>query len=405
MASAFDVAAARTHFPALHQQQVFFDNAGGSQVLGEVIDAIRDYLSKSNVQLGASYQVGEQSSAAYRAGYAAAAKYVNAGTDEIVLGASTTQLFRNLSYALAPSFPPDSELILSKLDHEANIASWVSLAERHHLTIKWWVPSAVSNNPKLEPADLKALMTPRTRFVACTHTSNILGSITDIRAIADVVHEVKGALLCVDGVAYAPHRQPDVEALDVDFYSFSWYKVYGPHISQLYASPRARPLLASLGHHFNPSTTLADKLALAASTYELTASIPTLTSYFGPDPQRWWRGIAAHEETLAGVLLAYLGSRKDVTVFGEPTADSAKRVPTVSFVVEGWSPQELVETMEQRSTFGFRWGAFYSNRLVEQVLGRGAEGIVRVSMVHYNTVEEIELFVKTLDEVLGAAKS
>ena len=139
-----------------------------------------------------------------------------------VLGASTTVLFRTLSFAL--NFPAGSEIIISKLDHEANIAAWVDLAARQNLTVRWWV-SKSSTNPKLEASDLKELLTEKTVLVTCTHASNILGTIHDILAIAEAVHAIPGALLCVDAVAYAPHREVDVKALGVDFYCFSWYKV------------------------------------------------------------------------------------------------------------------------------------------------------------------------------------
>jgi selenocysteine lyase/cysteine desulfurase len=138
------------------------------------------------------------------------------------LGSSTTQLFRNLSYAL--EFPAGSELILSKIDHEANIASWVDLATRRNLIIKWWLPKT-KENQKLEASDLKELLSDKTVLVTCTHASNILGTIHDIKAIAEAVHTVPGAFLCVDAVAYAPHRPIDVKDLGVDFYCFSWYKV------------------------------------------------------------------------------------------------------------------------------------------------------------------------------------
>lgn len=189
--------------------------------------------------MGSAYTVGRKSESIYKAGYEAAAKYINASSSEIgiyinssnhthysreiVLGASTTQSFRNLSYAL--EFPAGSELILSKIDHEANIAPWVSLAKRQNLTIKWWIPKTKAN-PKLEASDLKDLLSEKTVLVTCTHASNILGTIHDIKAIAEAVHTVPGAMLCVDAVAYAPHRQIDVKALGVDFYCFSWYKVY-----------------------------------------------------------------------------------------------------------------------------------------------------------------------------------
>ena len=143
-----------------------------------------------------------------------------------VIGPSTTQLFSNLSLAL--SLPPQSELILSQIDHEANVNSWVRLAKTQGHTIKWWKPSSADGSDQtlmLTPQNLQPLLSEKTRFVACTHTSNILGGIHDVKAIAKKVHTVPGAMLCVDGVALAPHRSVDVQELEVDFYSFSWYKV------------------------------------------------------------------------------------------------------------------------------------------------------------------------------------
>ncbi|MCJ1390083.1 hypothetical protein MMC18_002941 [Xylographa bjoerkii] len=398
MAQAFDVSAARSHFPALSEKQVYFDNAGGSQVLREVIDSITNYLCHTNVQMGGTYAVGKQSTKLFNEGMEAAARFINAGPDEIVLGSSTTQLMRNLSSAL--SFPPGSELILSLLDHEANIAPWVQIATTRNLTIKWW-GSTDKENPKLTPETLKPLLSAHTRLVACTHTSNILGTIHDIKAIAATVHTVPGAMLCVDGVAYAPHRGLDVKALGVDFYAFSWYKVYGPHMSMLYAARAIHPQIHSLGHYFNAATTLEDKLGLAGSNYELTASIPKVVSYLGPDPAAIWARIATHEEKLQGIILGYLNSNKNIVVYGARDASKERRVPVISFGVRGRSAKEVVEKVQGRSDFGFKSGHFYSKRLLDEVMGLGEEGVLRVSLVHYNTEEEAAGFVKVLKEVLA----
>jgi selenocysteine lyase/cysteine desulfurase len=158
----------------------------------------------------------------------------------------------------------------------------------------------------------------------------------------------------------------------------------------LYGSTKAQEQMISLGHYFNPSATLENKLGLASSNYELTQSIPAVLSYFGSAPSessRKWAAIKAYEADLQEVLLAYLRDRRDVTIYGEPSSDANLRVPTVSFVIEGQSSRGVVEKVEAVSKFGFRWGAFYSNRLVENVLGLGQDGVIRVSMVHYNTRE------------------
>ncbi|KAJ2990495.1 hypothetical protein NUW58_g2923 [Xylaria curta] len=231
--SNFDIETVRSQFPALANDQVFFDNAGGSQTLGTVIEAIRDYLSRTNVQLGASYKTGKLSMERYDAGFAAGAKYVNAEVPEIAFGASTTQLLRNVSFTL--EFDEGDEIVVSSIDHEANIAPWVDLAARQKLVLKWWTPPLTSSddasntsiNAQLSPSNLTPLLTSRTRLVSCTHVSNILGNIHPIASIAAAVRAgpSPNALVVVDGVSYAPHRPIDVRALGVDVYAFSWYKV------------------------------------------------------------------------------------------------------------------------------------------------------------------------------------
>ncbi|KAK7989037.1 class III chitinase [Apiospora arundinis] len=387
--SQFNVTAARSKFPALTQDQIFFDNAGGSQTLGAVVDSICHYLTNNNVQLGATYRVGKLATARYNEGFAAAAKYVNAQEDEIVFGSSTTQLFRNLSYAL--EFKEGDEIIVSSIDHEANIAPWVDLAARNKLTLKWWTP-AKSMSPKLLPSDLEALLTPQdpardlhARQQHPGHHQRHQG------------HRVPGALVCVDGVAYAPHRPLDLADLGVDVYCFSWYKVYGPHISMMYArqSTTQQPQnMRSLGHFFKGGATLDEKLGLAGASYEL------LQAYLAENGG--WSDLVAHEHVLQKTLLDYLASKPDVfTVIGETTADSTARVPTVSFLVKSWSAQTFVETVEKATNFGFRWGAFYSNRLAYDLLGLEQDGVVRISMVHYNTVEEVKGIIAAIEKAIS----
>ncbi|KAK2065407.1 aminotransferase class-V [Colletotrichum caudatum] len=400
MSAQLDIAATRAKFPALAQDQVFFDNAGGSQTLGTVIDSVREYLSQTNVQLGASYKVGQQATAAYGEGYEAGAKYINASPDEIVFGASTTQLFRNLSHAL--TFDKGEEIIVSAVDHEANIASWLDLASRQDLTVKWWKPAGAPN-PKLTVENLKPLLSEKTRLVAFTHASNILGTIHDVAAIAAAVHkETPKGLVCVDGVAYAPHRPVDVKALGIDVFAFSWYKVYGPHTAMLYASRAAQDRhMRSLGHFFNPSGSLEGKLGLAGGSYELVSAVPRVLEYLGTPDSEGWKSKIEQERLLQSTMLEYLNGRGDVTVYGETDAGTEHRVPTISFRVKGWGAKELVAVVEKETDFGFRWGHFYSYRLIKEILGLDpADGIVRVSMVHYNSLDEVKSFVAALDKAL-----
>ncbi|KAJ5887418.1 Pyridoxal phosphate-dependent transferase major region subdomain 2, partial [Penicillium taxi] len=396
----FDVNVARTFFPALQQEQVYMDNAGGSQVLASVADSIHSYLLNRNVQLGATYKVSKESTAAYTEGYKSAASFINAQPEEISIGISTTQLLHNLSVAL--KFQAGDELIVSKLNHEANSAPWVQVAERMGLTIKWW--SATDPlNPTCEVAELQSLLSDKTRLVSCPHASNITGTISPIRQIADAVHAFPRAMLCVDGVALAPHRQVDVKALDVDFYSFSWYKVYGPHVAQLYAASRIQDDIQSLGHFFKPTHTLDLKLNLASASYEMTQSIPKVVEYFGPDPSARWAAMANHEERLQQILLSFLAGDERIRIIGEPSAAQALRVPVISFIVRGFGSQKLVEMVEFRSAYGFRSGHMYSHRLLADVCGLQdlEDGVVRVSLLHYNTEGEVQGLVVVLREVLA----
>ena len=401
MGTEFDISTARSQFPALDQPQVFMDNAGGSQVLASVIESISRYLTKSNVQLGASYRISRDSTTAYDDGIKAAAKYINAQPQEIVFGASTTQLFRNLSIAI--KWPETSELVISSCDHEANIAPWVQLAEWRGFTVKWWIPSNSKTNPKLESDDLEKLLTPNTRLVACTHTSNILGGITDIASLSKTIHSTSpNALFCVDAVAYAPHGPIDVKALGVDFYSFSWYKLYGPHVGMLYASEKAQKEMQSLGHYFKSGATLEDKLGLAGGNYECVQAVPKVVEYL--ETPGAWDAIRKQEEEIQEVLLKYLRSKPDmITIYGEPSSDRRLRVPVISFRVKGRKSFDIIAEVEQKSNYGCRPGHFYSKRLCERVLGiqDGDDGVIRVSLLHYNTVEELEGLVKVFQEIIG----
>ncbi|RFN53421.1 selenocysteine lyase [Fusarium flagelliforme] len=391
-----DIKALRDEFPALQQKQVFLDNAGGSQILGAAADSIRDYLITTNVQMGGTYGCSQTAAQKVSKGYEAGARYINALPDEVVYGASSTQLLRNL--ALSLTFAEGDEIIVSALDHEANIAPWLDLAERQGLFVKFWNPEGQGNNPKLTVDTLRPLLSGRTRFLALTHSTNLLGSIHDVKAITAAAHEYPNLFVCVDGVAYAPHRGVDMKDLGVDFYCLSWYKVFGPHISMLYASREAQKQLKPLGHYFNASETLADKLGFAAGSYELIASIPAVVDHL---VEHGWEDSIKQEGEIQELLLDYLSKREDVTIYGEPSASTDDRVPIVSFIVEGWDSRSVVAAIESNSRFGLKHGHFYSHRLVKELLDLDtADGVVRVSMAHYNTREEIQELISILEEVI-----
>lgn len=177
--------------------------------------------------------------------------------------------------------------------------------------------------------------------------------------------------------------------LTFSWQAFSWYKVYGPHLAQLYASSRIHDQIQSLGHFFKPTDTLDLKLNLASANYELTQSIPHVVEYFGAQPETTWAQMVAHEERLQQILLEFLSSEDRITIYGEPSAAQELRVPVISFTVQGIGSQQLVEAVESRSPYGFRSGHMYSHRLLAEVCGLAdvEDGVVRMSFLHYNTGE------------------
>jgi selenocysteine lyase/cysteine desulfurase len=225
--------------------------------------------------------------------------------------------------------------------------------------------------------------------------------------LSKVIRETNpNTLFCVDAVAYAPHAPIDVKAFGVDFYSFSWYKVYGPHVSMLYASKKAQEQLQTLGHFFKSRDTLEEMLGLAAGNYECVQSIPEIVAYIN---KVGWQAIEDQEEKLQGLLLSYLRSKPDqIKIYGEPSSNRHVRHPVISFRVKGQSSLGIIDGIEARSNYGCRSGHFYSKRLLENVLKiqDSDDGVVRVSLLHYNTVEEVEGLIKVLDEVIteGAGK-
>ena len=253
--------------------------------------------------------------------------------------------------------------------------------------------------------ELGRLMTPRTRLVCVTHASNILGSVMPIRAIADLVH-AHGARLCVDGVAYAPHRAVDVQALDADFYVFSFYKTYGPHFAMVWGRYEALLELDGLYHYFYGREKVPGKLEPGNPNYELAWGAAGIVDYLEAlgggtgraAIERAFDGIAAQETALGSRLLDWLGSRNDATIVGERTAH-ADRVPTISFTFEGATPPGSCRKIDA-ARVAIRHGDFHSRRLVE-ALGRAPAGVLRASMVHYNTTEEVDRLIRALETALA----
>lgn len=404
-----DLAAVRSHFPGLSRGWTLFDNAGGSQILRGAVDRMTEFLFEKNVQIGGSYEISLAAAEALRDARAAAATLMNASRpEEIVFGPSTTVLLQNLARAMRSQLRPGDEVIVTMSDHESNIGPWVSLQE-FGIVLKFWPLN--HDTLSLELDDLAPLMTDRTKLVAVTHVSNILGQVNPVAEIARFVHD-RGARLCVDAVAYAPHRAIDVQAWDVDYYVFSLYKTYGPHYAVMYGKHEHLLELDTLYHYFYGKDKVPGKLEPGNPSYECAYSTLAIRDYFAglggaaASPraalEAGFSAITAQEDALVDRLLSYLAARNDCRVFGATTNVGSKRIPTVAFRFDGRDSGALAKAMDAHK-IAIRHGDFHSRRLVEDLGQMGEGGLLRVSMVHYNTLEEVDRLCAALDTILRKA--
>ncbi len=405
-----DIDFVRSQFPGLEHGWTFFDNAGGSQILKRAVERINTFLYDKNVQIGGSYDVSQQAAKALLDARVAAMHLVNAARpEEIVFGSSTTVLIQNLARAMRSQLKAGDEIIVTISDHESNIGPWDVLRDMG-VIIKFWPLD--TRTYELDIADLVPLMSERTKLVCVTHVSNILGAINPVADIARFVHE-RGARICVDAVAYAPHRAIDVVAWDVDYYVFSLYKTYGPHYAMMYGKYDHLLELDPLYHFFYGRDKVPGKLEPGNPNYELAYSLTGIVDYLcelgektgatGSQRERIvaaFDAIAVQENALTERLLSYLRSRNDCRIIGETTNRNGRRIPTISFVFEGRDSEDICKAMDAYR-IAIRFGDFHARRLGDHVGLPQYNGAVRVSMVHYNTIAEVDRLTSALDEILG----
>lgn len=396
----------RRQFPALAGETVFLENAGGSQVPKMVADRVRSYMLESYVQLGAGYELSQRSTRLVADAHDLVRLLMGGGDGEVILGPSTSALLQMLAGCYARVLEPGSEVIVAQSGHEANIGPWVRL-ERLGVRLRWWQLDRNTHTCSL--AQLEELLNEKTVLVAFPHVSNLLGEIVDVAAITERVH-VAGARVVVDGVAYAPHRAMDVDSWDVDWYAYSTYKVYGPHMAALWGCRDAVDDLTHGPNHFFIEDT-PYRFELGGPSHEGCAGILGLADYLSlvagveaqpldrPAVERAFEIMTACEQPLQARLLDYLGSRSDVRVVG-PARDGPDRVGTISFVHVKKAAREITEVVD-RSGIAIRHGHMYAYRLCEALGLDPVDGVVRVSLVHYNTPGEIERLIEVLESALG----
>ena len=407
MSPPLDTDFARAHFPALAGPWALFENAGGTLAASQVLDRVRTYMTEYQVQPGAAYPASARAAEMIAESHRAMAAMINAQPEEVVIGPSTSMNVFLLAQALRPGFREGDEIVVTNLDHEANVGAWRKLAAAG-MTVREW--RFDSDSMALEQEGLAALLNERTRLVCFGHCSNITGGLTDVPALVRMIHDA-GALACVDGVAYAPHRAIDVKAWDVDFYLCSTYKLYGPHLALLYGKrahfERAAPL-----NHFFLDDELPLKLNPGGPNHELSAGLAGVTAYLDalhahhegetnlPLHGRLsaiFESIAAHEEALVAPLLDFLAAKPGVRLIGSPSADRRLRAPTVAFAVKGRDVGELARAVASHQV-AIGAGDFYAARCIEALGLANRGGVVRASMVHYNTADEVQRLIRALDE-------
>ncbi|MDC0056701.1 aminotransferase class V-fold PLP-dependent enzyme [Alphaproteobacteria bacterium] len=409
---ALDVDFVKAQFPAfkdsLSAKWSFFENAGGSYVPHNVIKHLNDFMTSTKVQPYAEFDTSSIAGKKMDKATELFAEMINARKDEIIIGSSTTMNMYVLSNAMKHFLKPGDEIIVTNQDHEANIGAWRRLGSSGIIIKEWKINT---KNAELEIEDLKALLTNKTKIVAVTHCSNIVGSINDLKYIAKLVHEYD-AFIVGDGVSYAPHGFPNVKNLDVDFYTFSLYKTYGPHLGLLYGKKEILNQLPNQNHEFlagdvpytlNPGGPNHEELSCLVGIYEY---FNNLYDHHFSDKNNSLRKkiekinelISNHEEEIANPLLEYLNSRNDVKLIGKKKIENRNRAPTIAFTFVNYSSKNICQKLVENG-IATRNDNFYAWRCLKALGIDVNDGVVRISMVHYNTHEDVKKLISALKKI------
>jgi cysteine desulfurase family protein (TIGR01976 family) len=395
----------RAQFPALSRRHAgllvaYFDGPGGTQVPRQVVDAVSDYLLNHNANTHWVYPTSVETDALLLAARRTLADFVNGAPDEIVFGANMTTLTFHLARGLGRAWGKGDEIVVTELDHRANVDPWRALERDRGVTVRMACANTVTG--ELDWDHLTELIGPRTKLVAIGAASNALGTISDVRRAADLAHAA-GALVFVDAVHYAPHALVDVAALDCDFLACSAYKFYGPHVGILWGrrrlletveTPKLAPASDLVPDRLETGTGNFEGFVGAAAAVDFLASLGTgasrrarLESAFG----------VLHERGAALVRRLWdgLGEIRGVRRYGPPPG--RPRTPTVSFAFDGVSSVDVARALAERALFVSN-GDFYASTIVER-LGHAQDGLVRVGCACYTSEEEVERLIDGVKRV------
>ncbi len=400
----------RKRFPALSRPgaPVFFDNPGGTQAPREVIDAMTEYLTYGSSNVGGAFAVSERTDAVIKEAHEAMADFVGAEhPEEVSFGANMTSLTFSLSRALARELREGDEILLTNLDHDANVAPWLLLARDLGLKVRW-----ADINPEDCTLDIQSFqdaLGERTRIAAFTYASNAVGTINDVRRLTQMAHDA-GALVYIDAVQYALHGLIDVREIDCDFLVCSPYKFFGPHAGVLYSrldhserleAYKVRPAKDDPPHKWETGTGNFEAMAGTTAAVEYLAS---LASDDGGTSRRKrleaaMQDISSYEQELSRQLIEGL-QQLPVRLHGIQDTDRLdQRVPTFAITADSHTPRELATAMGKRG-YNLWNGNYYALVLMERLGLEESGGALRIGMAHYNTREEVSSFLVNLSEVL-----
>jgi cysteine desulfurase family protein (TIGR01976 family) len=415
-----DINATRQHFPALHRPVIYLDNPGGTQIAQESIDRINTYLTNHNANHGGAFATSRESDALVDNARAAAADFLNASRpDEIVFGPNMTSLTFNISRSLARTLQPGDKLVVTHLDHDANISPWKLIAEERGCQLLWVDFKLEDGTLDLEGFAKALELKPR--LVAVGYASNALGTINPIGKIVEMAHTAE-ALVYVDAVQYAPHGPIDVQALGCDFLAVSSYKFFGPHMGILYGkyelleeltAYKVRPAPSEPPGKFESGTGNFEGIAGVLGALEYlewvgeTFGQNYVDKYSGKFKGRALKlkqamsAIRSYEFELSRAVLDILEETPGTTIYGlRDSRRLEERVPTYAFNLRGKHPLEVAEQLGQANINAWN-GNYYALAVTEHLGVEESGGMVRVGPVHYNTIEEISRFGEALGRIVA----
>jgi cysteine desulfurase family protein (TIGR01976 family) len=372
-----DVQAVRARFSALRQPLAFFDGPGGTQVPDEVIDAVSRYYRESNANVSGPYETSRRTEALVTQARLTASEFLRCTPDETIFGANMTTLAFALTRTAGRTWQQGDEIVVTKLDHDANVSPWLELAHDKGLEVRF---VEINDDTTLDLEDLQRLLNDRTRVVAFPIASNAVGTLTDVRRIVELAHDA-GALAWADAVHYGPHAPIDVGDWGVDVLICSPYKFFGPHLGVAFGRAelleswrpyKVRPAADEPpGHRFETGTLAHELLAGFVAAVEYIESLG-------------WEAIQSHERTLGEQFLS--GLPDTVTLYGLPTMEG--RVATFAFNVAGVATHEAAARLGDAG-YAVWHGNYYAVEVMKR-LGLEEAGAVRAGIVHYNTAEEVD---------------